>query len=88
VTSFLAKLANSTLSLNYFYLCCFKLGKNSKLKPKTLESNRSLRSSLLINVRSFSYKGTSIYRRPWGLSITPITPFPFLTNSFTCFSRV
>jgi hypothetical protein len=36
------------------------------LEPKAMKLNWSLRSSLLINVCPFSYKGTSIYRRPWG----------------------
>jgi hypothetical protein len=59
---------------------------NRTYKPKAQETSGSLRSSLLINACLFSYKGTSIYRRPWGCSITPITPFPFLTNGFTHFS--
>jgi hypothetical protein len=33
--------------------------------------NWSLRSSLLINVCPFSYKGTTIYRRPLGMNIYP-----------------
>jgi hypothetical protein len=57
-------------------------------EPKALGSNRSLRSSLLINVCPFNYKRTSVYRRPWGCSNTPITPFSFLTNDFTRFWRV
>jgi hypothetical protein len=36
------------------------------LEPKAMKLNRSHRSSLLINVCLFSYKRTSIYRRPWG----------------------
>jgi hypothetical protein len=54
-------------------------------EPKALGSNRCLRSSLLVNVCPFSYKGTYIYRRPRGCSNTPITFFPFLTNGFTRF---
>jgi hypothetical protein len=34
-------------------------------ESKATKLNQSLRSSLLINVCLFSYKGTSIYRRPW-----------------------
>jgi hypothetical protein len=39
--------------------------------PKALRSNRHLRSSLLINVCPLSYKGISIYRRPYIRSNTP-----------------
>jgi hypothetical protein len=38
-TSFLAKLANSTLLPNYFYFDYSTLGRNKMLKPKALESN-------------------------------------------------
>jgi hypothetical protein len=55
------------------------------LETKAMKLNWSLRSSLLIYVCPFSYKETSIYRRPWGRSNNPITPFPFLTNGFTRF---
>jgi hypothetical protein len=96
ITSPPARLANSVLPLNhfyfysyfYFYFYYFALGKNKTLRTKALKLNWSLRSSLLINVCPFSYKETTIYRRPRGCSIIPITPFPFLTNGFTRFSRV
>jgi hypothetical protein len=55
------------------------------LEPKAMKLNRSLQSSLLINVCPFSYKGTSIYRRPWGRSNNPITPFPFLKTTLHAF---
>jgi hypothetical protein len=55
------------------------------LEPRAMKLNQSLRSSLLINVCLFSYKGASIYNRPWGRSNNPITLFRFLTNDFTRF---
>jgi hypothetical protein len=89
----LSKLLYITTKLHLLLLLLLPPYATKEMKhsePKALGSSRSLRSSLLINVYLFSYKGTSIYRRPWGCSNPPppITPFPFLTDGFTRFSKV
>jgi hypothetical protein len=45
--------------------------KRSTQKTESQELNWSLRSSLLINVCPFDYKGATIYRRPLGMIIYP-----------------
>jgi hypothetical protein len=44
---------------------------NETIEPKATKMIQSLRSSLLINVCPFSYKGTTIYRRPSGVIKQP-----------------
>jgi hypothetical protein len=61
--SFLAKLDNSTLLLNLLLLLLLPNYTRRKQNTQT-ETFWNLRSSLLINVCPFSYKGTSIYRAP------------------------
>jgi hypothetical protein len=57
------------LRLDYFYFYCYNYclvlrKKTKQTEPKATKLNQSLRSSLLINVCPFSYKGTSIIGSP------------------------